>query len=229
MNSAGAGTSHRERMSRAVAHDAVLRRALRGPRATRAARHRREAARRRDRPASPSSRHSPTAPARGSAFSTEISIVVLPMRHVIEKPGHAGRDARRDRERRSAPPEPEDVLEPEPVEPRGRARVPGPSAAPDVERMRVDVGGDDVGLDLVALDVLGRPRAVDRVQHVEQLDRLVAVAELGDRHRGPDGGMSVLASVLADARDVALDVARIRRRTRRTAGRGAGSRAPAAG
>jgi hypothetical protein len=47
---------------------------------------------------------------------------------------------------------------------------------------------------------------VDRIQHVEQLDRLVATAQMRDRHHGPERGVGVLAAVLAHARHIALDV-----------------------
>jgi hypothetical protein len=52
-------------------------------------------------------------------------------------------------------------IEEEVVHPAGRAGVPGPAAAPDMGR-RVDVGGDDIGLDLVAMHVGPRARVVDR-------------------------------------------------------------------
>src|SRR5688572_31080770 len=73
----------------------------------------------------------------------------------------------------------------------------------------VDVGGDDVGLDLVALDVSARGGVVDGVQEGEESRGLVALAEGGEGDYGPGGGVGVLAAVLADAGRVALDVARI--------------------
>ena len=47
--------------------------------------------------------------------------------------------------------EPEDRFHADPIHPAGRARVPGPAAAADVRRRRVDVGGHDVGFGAVAL------------------------------------------------------------------------------
>ena len=97
------------------------------------------------------------------------------------------------------------------IHPSGRAGVPGPAAAADVHRVRVDVGGHDVGLGLVALDAFGVARVVDRVDQVEQLHRLVAHAEPGQRDHHPQRRVRVLAAVLPDARQVALDVAGIAR------------------
>ena len=48
---------------------------------------------------------------------------------------------------------------------------------------------------------------VDRIEDREQLARLVAVAEGGEREHRPDRRVRVLAAVLADAGQVALDVA----------------------
>ena len=106
----------------------------------------------------------------------------------------------------------EQPLEADPVHPAGRARVPGPAAAPGMGRVRVDVAGDDVRLDLVALDVGGGARVVDRVEQVEELHRLVAAIELGQRHHQPRRGVRVLAAVLADPGRVALDVTGLLRR-----------------
>ena len=62
-----------------------------------------------------------------------------------------------------------------PAEPVYQVQPPRPACA----RVGVDVPGGHVRLDLVALDVRGGAGVVDRVQHVEQLHRLVAVAEPG--------------------------------------------------
>jgi hypothetical protein len=50
---------------------------------------------------------------------------------------------------------------------------------------------------------------MDGVEHREQLDRAVAVAERGERDHGPDGSVRVLPAVLAHARRITLDVSRI--------------------
>ena len=75
--------------------------------------------------------------------------------------------------------------------------------------MRVDVGGDGVRLRAVPLDALGRARVVDRIDHVEQLHRLVAQPQPRERDDGPERRVRVLTAVLADAGQVALDVAGI--------------------
>ena len=56
-----------------------------------------------------------------------------------------------------------------------------------------------------------RARVVHRVQHVEELGRLVPAPQLRERHHDPGGGVRVLAAVLPDARGVAPDVAGILR------------------
>ena len=53
-------------------------------------------------------------------------------------------------------PESQQRLQDQAIHPAGRARVPGPAAAAGVRRDGVDVGGDDVRLDLVGRDRLPR-------------------------------------------------------------------------
>ena len=112
----------------------------------------------------------------------------------------------------ATPPETEDALEAGAIHPAGRSGVPAPPAASGVRRPGVDVAGHHVRLRLVASDVRRRAAVVDRVQHVEELRRLVAAAQPGQRHHDPDGRVRVLAAVLPDAGRVALDVARLLRR-----------------
>ena len=78
-----------------------------------------------------------------------------------------------------------------------------------MRRFGVDVGGHDIGLHLVALDPGSRAGVVDRVQDREEVARRVAVTQRRERDDRPDGGVGVLAAVLADARQIPLDVARI--------------------
>ena len=121
----------------------------------------------------------------------------------LPRRGHA----RRHGEARAQGLQAEDRLEPQPVHPRGGAGVPRPAAAADVRVARVDVCGDHERLRLVALHIGGRARVVDGIQHVEQLDRLVAVAELRQGPHRPQRRVRVLAAVLAHAGEVALDIA----------------------
>ncbi len=76
----------------------------------------------------------------------------------------------------------------------------------------IDVRGDNEGLDLIALDLLGRARMVDGIDQREQLRGLVSRAELRKGEDRPHGGMAVLPAILAQARRIALDVAGIERR-----------------
>ena len=82
----------------------------------------------------------------------------------------------------------EDRLDRHAEHPAGAAGVPGPAGAADVRRLAVDVGRHHVGLGLVHGDLLRRAGVVDRVEHVQQLDRSAAAADLGHartNHRTP--------------------------------------------
>ena len=106
----------------------------------------------------------------------------------------------------------EDRFEDRAVQPGGRAGVPRPAAAADVGRPAVDVAGDDVGLDLVALDALRVLGVADRVEDRQQLGGAAGRSpSCGERLHDPGGRVRVLAAVLADARQVALDVAGVDR------------------
>src|SRR5262249_40209215 len=99
-----------------------------------------------------------------------------------------------------------DVLEPGAVHPRCRAGVPGPACAARVRLVGIYIPGHDVGLCLVSLELCCGPRTVDRVEHMKQLHRFVAVPETGRRDDHPHGRVRVLAAVFSNARQVALDV-----------------------
>src|SRR5439155_16904655 len=105
--------------------------------------------------------------------------------------------------------ESEQPLEPGSVHPRCGPGIPGPSATAHVGRLGIDVGGRHIGLHLVSMYPRTCARAVDRVQDREELVGLVAVTKRGEGHHGPDGGMRILASILANAWRITLDVAGI--------------------
>src|SRR4051812_20805 len=93
------------------------------------------------------------------------------------------RNARLEEQLLSALVESENGLERSAVHPARRASVPGPSTAAQVSLRGIDVGRDDVRLDLVRLDRLGAIGMRDRVQHLEQLERSVAITlERGGEH-----------------------------------------------
>ena len=75
-----------------------------------------------------------------------------------------------------------------------------------MRRDRVDIGGQDVRLDLV--DGHGRriARVVDRVDHVEEFPGELALVRLRECHGRPHGGVCVLAAIFAHAGNIALDV-----------------------
>src|SRR5262245_24277348 len=123
----------------------------------------------------------------------------------------APRDARVDEERGPAEPEAQQPLDAGPIHPPGRARVPGPAPAPRMRRFGVDVAGDHVGLDPIAIEPGARAGVVDGIEEREELAGAIAVAERGEGHDCPDGRVRVLSAVLADTRRVALDVARVSR------------------
>ena len=87
-----------------------------------------------------------------------------------------------------------------------------------MRRLGIDIGGDDIGLDLVPVNTGAGARVIDRVQEREKFAGLVAIAERGEGEDGPDRRMGVLAAVFADAGRVSFDVARVRARAGRTAG-----------
>ena len=75
-------------------------------------------------------------------------------------------------------PKPKDALKAGALHPAGRTGVPGPSAAPDMPGGDIDIGGDHIGLDLIAMRVGAGAGVVDRIEHPEQRGGLVAFAEL---------------------------------------------------
>src|SRR5207253_242494 len=79
-------------------------------------------------------------------------------------------------------------------------------ASAGVLRVGVDVGGDDVRLDLVTGDVRFAVPVTDRVDQPEQFPRALDLSGGGERHDRPDGGVRILPAILANAGDVALDV-----------------------
>ena len=97
-----------------------------------------------------------------------------------------------------------------------------PAPAPDAIGVRGDVGRHHVGLDLVALGLGARPRVVDGIEHVEELDGFVAASEPGEGHDHPERGVGVLTAVLADAGRVGRRCSRGPGGERRRGGRGAG-------
>ena len=78
-----------------------------------------------------------------------------------------------------------------------------------MRRNGIDVGGDDVGLDLVAFDVFGRAGMVDRVHEGKQLARLVARTQLRKRKDYTHGGVAILPAIFAQARRITPDIAGI--------------------
>ena len=76
----------------------------------------------------------------------------------------------------------------------------------------IEIGADDIGLDLIAVDGGWAVGMVDRVEHRQQLSRSVAVALHDEGQRGPDRTMGVLSAILPNARRVAPDITGIARR-----------------
>ena len=122
-------------------------------------------------------------PAAGVADVDVIDGLAVAVVHV--EAGPARRRARLDAQAIDLEAEPEQRLGDQPVHPARRARVPGPAAAAGVLRVGVDVGRDDVGLDLVRRDRGRVVAVVHRVDEPEQLPRALDVAGRGERHRPP--------------------------------------------
>ena len=64
-----------------------------------------------------------------------------------------------------------------------------------MRRFGINVGGDNVGLDLVPMHTNAGAGMIDRVQEREEFAGLIAVAEGGEREHGPDGRMGILPTV----------------------------------
>src|SRR5208283_4350807 len=103
----------------------------------------------------------------------------------------------------------ENAFEANAVHPPRCSRVPSLATAADVIGVYQYVSRDHVGFSLVALNIRGQPRAVQRIEHMEKLCGLIPVPELRQCHNRPHRSMGVLAPVLANSRRVAFDVARV--------------------
>ena len=77
---------------------------------------------------------------------------------IASKPGHRDWESARVQTQSRSPctRRPRTELEPGPVHPARSARVPGPAAAPDVRRDRIDIRGHHIGFDLVAMHIRAR-------------------------------------------------------------------------
>jgi hypothetical protein len=75
-----------------------------------------------------------------------------------------------------------------------------------VEWSGVDVGADDIRLDLIVLDFRRCGGVANRVQQVPKFHRSVAAALQRRGQHNSRGGVRILAAVFADARHVALDI-----------------------
>src|SRR5262249_22141025 len=92
-------------------------------------------------------------------------------------PRPGGRDAGIDLEEGAPPPQPQDLFGRNAIHPARGPRVPRPAPAPGLVGLRPHVPRHHVGLHLVDLRTGRGPAVVDRVQHVEELDGLVAVPQ----------------------------------------------------
>src|SRR3990172_11652014 len=81
-----------------------------------------------------------------------------PDRHFEARPGLW--NARLQMQNLALQAQPEDALDAHALHPSRGARVPRPTAASDMARIRIDVGGDDVGLHFVALHTPSPPSVV---------------------------------------------------------------------
>ena len=104
-------------------------------------------------------------------------------------------------------PQAEKRLDDQAVHPASGTCVPAPAAPADMRRHGVDVGGHDVGLDLIHIRIRQIRRVTDRIEQREQFPRPLGFAHFRERHDGPDRPVGVLAAVLPNAGRVAFDVA----------------------
>src|SRR6266478_1080388 len=126
--------------------------------------------------------------------------------------GPISRDARVNAKCRPAHAESQNPLYPCAIEPARRTGVPGPSAAPRVGRLGVNIARGHIRLDFVALHAGSGSRTVDRIEHSEQVARSVAITERSEGQHSPHGSMRVLSAVFANSWNVTFDVAGIKRR-----------------
>src|SRR5580698_2304901 len=68
-------------------------------------------------------------------------------------------------------------LEPRPIHPPSGTGIPGPSTAPNMRRLRVNVGTDNVWFHLVTMNRGTRASVIYRVQESKQFAGLIPVAE----------------------------------------------------
>jgi hypothetical protein len=85
--------------------------------------------------------------------------------------GPTGRNARHDEQPIRDAAQPEDAFDSHAVHPGRGASVPGPTSTAGVRSDAVDVGGDDIRLDLVALHRCWRVRMINRVEQPEEAFR----------------------------------------------------------
>ena len=99
----------------------------------------------------------------------------------------------------------------QPIHPAGGTGIPGPTAASDVRRDGIDIGGDDVRFDFISGNLGGRRAVMNGIEQREEFPRAVVVAHERKGHGGPERAVGVLAAVLAHAGNVTFDVSRIER------------------
>ena len=100
-------------------------------------------------------------------------------------------------------------LERHAVHPARGSGVPGPPAAADMRWGAVDVGRDHIRFDLVPSNA-GRCVGVgERIEHLKQRERPVAVTAHGSRQHRPQRGMRVLSAIFAHTGQIAADVSGI--------------------
>src|SRR5258708_491552 len=79
----------------------------------------------------------------------------------------------------------QNALDASPVHPSSGPRVPGPATAPGMRRHGIDIGGNDVGLDLVAVDLRRRACMIDWIEQRKQPDGLIAISHFRERENPP--------------------------------------------
>src|SRR2546421_10895956 len=97
-----------------------------------------------------------------------------------------------DEEPRVAQPEPENPLEPGPVNPPRCNGVPGPPPAADVRRFGIDVPRDDVGLALVAEGGGRRTGEIDPVHECEETGWFVDITHCWESKQRTERRVAVL-------------------------------------
>lgn len=165
----------------------------------------------------------PSTVTRIAASSRTFCSILIPvdgtqMPVVYRTPLPLGRKTRNEARRLRFGDESEKRFHNQPVHPGRRPRVPCPSASPRMLRSGVHIGGDNIGFHFINCNLPGGSAVVHRIDHRKNVPCPPRIPQPSEGHCSPDGGMSILTSVLPHAGDIPLDIPGIQAPTYRREG-----------